>query len=75
MQNDLLRLTEPVWSVELDNGGMFPSKLSVHEDPDGGPLPFLAVCRNGWGGGTQARRATLEEARRHAEALHESMFG
>lgn len=75
MLNARLRLTQPVWSEEVDNGGMFSAQLSVHEDPDGGKLPFLVVCRDGWGGGSQARRATLEEARRYAGTLHEQMFG
>lgn len=75
MINAQLRMIEPAWSREIDDGGMFPSRLSVHEDPDGGNLPFLAVCRNGWGGGGQARRATLQEAIAHTKALHSTLTG
>jgi hypothetical protein len=75
MLNAEVRLIPPIWSEDRDNGGMFPSRLSVHQDPDGGPRPFLAVCRDSWGGGAQARRATEEEARAHAEHLFEEMFG
>lgn len=75
MINEKLRMTPPTWSQEVDDGGMFPSRLSVHEDPDGGSLPFLAVARNGWGGGGNARRATLQEAIAYAETLHEKLTG
>lgn len=75
MINAQLRMTKPVWSREVDDGGMFPSRLTVHQDPDGGTLPFLAVCRNGWGGGGQARRATLQEAIAHTETLHAKLVG
>lgn len=71
MLNAELRVTEPVWEQEVDDGGMFPSRLSVYEDPDEGPLRFLAVCRGAWGGGAQARRATFVEACLHTRLLHE----
>lgn len=75
MDNASLRLTPAVWDDEVDNGGMFPARLSVHVDPDGGKLPYLAVCRSSWGGGGQARRATLEEAKAHTWQLHERLYG
>lgn len=70
MNNAALRMTKPVWSSKRDDGGMFPTELSVHEDPDGGALRFLAVMKNGWGGGRQARRASLDEARVYAETMY-----
>jgi hypothetical protein len=75
MNNEQLRWTSPVWSREVDDGGMFPSRLSVHQDPDGGRLPFLAVCRTAWGGGAQARRATEQEAVAYTETLHRKVVG
>lgn len=75
MLNAQLRLTEPVWSEKVDDGGMFPTHLSVHQDPDGGTYPFLAVATAGFGGGAQGRRATLEEARAHTAVLHRKLHG
>jgi hypothetical protein len=69
MRNDKLRLTSPRWLESVDTGGMFNSTVAVYEDPDGGPLPFLAVARGAWGAGGQARRATLEEAKERAWEL------
>lgn len=70
MNNAALRMTRPVWYSGRDDGGMFPTELSVHEDPDDVPLRFLAVVRGGWGGGRQARRASLDEAREYAETMY-----
>jgi hypothetical protein len=75
MLNAQLRLTPAVWSEQVDDGCMFDTRLSVHQDPDGGPLPFLAVCTTGWGGGAQARRATREEAVAHTSVLHRRVNG
>jgi hypothetical protein len=75
MTNEQLRHTTPVWSEEVDDGGMFPSRLSVHHDPDDGPLRYLAVARTGWGSGGQARRATLTEAVEYAEDLYRKVMG
>jgi hypothetical protein len=75
MNNENLRRIEPVWSEERDHGGMFPATLSVRQDPDGGPYPFLAVVTDGWGGGAQARRETLAAAKNHTEVLFKKLFG
>lgn len=75
MLNEQLRRTPPVWAKEVDDGGMFPTRLTVHRDPDEGGLRFLAVCTTGWGGGAQARRATLAEAIAHTEKLHRKVHG
>ena len=75
MLNAQLRLTKPVWSEEVADGGMFPTRLAVHEDPDGGPYPFLAVAAAGMGGGCQGRRATLDAAKAHTAVLHRKLHG
>jgi hypothetical protein len=75
MTNAQLRMTKPAWREEVDDGGMFPTRLSVHRDPDGGPLPFLAVVRTSFGGGGQARRATQEEAQAYVWELHRKVVG
>ena len=75
MKNAQLRLISPVWSEEVDDGGMFSTRLAVHQDPDGGPYPFLAVVTAGFGGGCQGRKATLEEARDHTAVLHRKLHG
>jgi hypothetical protein len=73
--NAELRMVPPVWSEQVDDGGMFPTRLSVHRDPDGGPLPFLAVVRTSFGAGGQARRATQEEATAYTYVLHAKVIG
>ena len=70
MMNSQLRFVPPVFKEELDSGGMFSDKLSVHLDPDGGPKPYFAYAQDGWGRGVGNRYSTLEEAKANLYRLH-----
>ena len=68
-----LRITKPIYLRKINTGGMFPDKVSIHLDPDGGDYPYFAYAQDGWGRGVGRRYASIDEAKENLDRLHKML--